>query len=96
VKICLVACNAALAVELREALEHLGLSGYTWWEQVYGKGRASGPHFGDHIWPETNHALLVAVEEAELPGLLEAVRALRARFHREGLKAFVWTVDEVR
>jgi hypothetical protein len=92
-KMLFVLVGQTVAGNVLEALQRRGVTGYTRWESVQGEGRAGGPHLGTHVWPATNHALACVVADELVPELLAELRELRRQFPREGLQAFVWTVE---
>lgn len=94
-KMVVIAYNEALDQEVVELLEACGVEGYTQWTKVYGKGKASGPHLGTHVWPKANNVLAALTDEATAGRLMEGVRKLRKRLAREGIKAFVIPCEEV-
>lgn len=78
-----------------EKLEQAGIEGYTCFSKVLGKGKSSGSHLDNTIWPGANSALLVAVEEDKTQEILQAIRSLRKTASLQGIKAFVWSLDEI-
>ena len=94
-KLVVIAYNEALDGEVEGILEQCGVEGYTKWTKVYGKGKASGPHLGTHVWPKANNVLAAFTDEETAGRLMEAVRGLRERLAREGVKAFVIPCEEV-
>lgn len=94
-KMIMIAYNEAIDMEVMEALEQCRLKNYTKFEGVYGRGSTSGTHLGTDIWPGRNHVLYVAAPEQDVAQLLKCIRKLRTRYGREGVKAFVWTLDEM-
>jgi len=92
-KAILVVYDASIHEEVMEALTGSGVRSFTRFQNVTGSGRASGPHLGTHVWPATNSALLLVVEEEEASRVLEAVRGLRQRWLRTGVKAFCWPIE---
>jgi hypothetical protein len=94
-KLVLIAYNEAIDEEVQELLERNGVVGFTKWTRVYGRGQASEPHLGTHVWPKANNVLLIVTEGPIAQRLLEGVRALRQRLAREGIKAFAWEVQEI-
>ncbi len=94
-KVIFIAYNVAIDEEVMEMLEQNGIESYTKWEKVLGKGAASGPHLGTHIWPASNSALFVATDDQKANKLLASVKKLRAKMRKEGIKAFVLPLDEV-
>ncbi|OGW85808.1 MAG: hypothetical protein A2987_05935 [Omnitrophica bacterium RIFCSPLOWO2_01_FULL_45_10] len=93
-KMVMVVYNEAIDLEVMEALEHCGLKNYTKINATYGKGASSGTHLGTDIWPGRNNILYVSCEEKEARQLVTNIKALRNRLGREGIKAFVWNLEE--
>ena len=76
-------------------LDRLEITGFTRWEDVHGRGSRGGePRLGTHTWPEMNTSLMVVVEDAQVPELLESIKKLDAIDERVGIRAFVWEVLE--
>ncbi|MGQ9662404.1 MAG: PG0541 family transporter-associated protein [Kiritimatiellia bacterium] len=95
-KMVMIVYNEAIDEEVFDALRQCcDLVAYTKWTKVCGQGCRSEPHLQTHVWPKGNNVLMVCTEEITARKLVARVRELRATFGREGLKAFVWTVDEV-
>ena len=94
-KMVMVAYNEALDEEVLELFDKAGVKGYTKWSKVHGKGIASDPHLGTHVWPKANNVLAAAVEDSQAGTLLNNIRELRKTSGREGVKAFVIPVEDV-
>lgn len=94
-KMIMIAYNDAIDMEVMEVLEQCRVKNYTKLMGVYGRGSTSGTHLGTDIWPGRNNVLYVAAPEQDVAQLLTCIRKLRARYGREGVKAFVWPLDEV-
>ncbi|MFO7848671.1 MAG: hypothetical protein R6V67_01815 [Spirochaetia bacterium] len=60
---------------------------YTKIPEVMGVGN-SGPHMGDHIWPEENFILIVYCEEPEAEKIKGVIEELKEFFEGEGIKLF--------
>ena len=76
-------------------LDRLGIRGFTFWEDVQGRGTLTGePHRGTHTWPEMNSAMLVMVDDEKVHEIMQAVKKLSVRNDGVGVRAFVWTVEE--
>lgn len=90
-----IAYNQAYNEEIVEILAENGLRGFTRWEGVEGKGSFNGiPHFGNHAWPELNHALIVMIDdETKVAPLLAEFKARDEAAPDLGLRAFVWSVE---
>jgi len=87
--------NQAIGEEVDECLKRCGIQNYTKFPTVHGVGQHSGPHMGTHIWPGVNSLLAIACQEDTKDRLLEEVRALKRTFQREGIKAFVLSLEEI-
>jgi len=94
-KFVMICYNEAIDDEVIELLEQAGVTGYTKWTMVSGKGQTSGPHLLSHIWPKANNVIAVAVEEQVANSILDKVRQIREKLGSEGLKAFMWEIEEV-
>ena len=77
--------NQANTERVEYMLDELGIRGFTFFEQVQGRGSRDGePRRGTHTWPEMNYR----VEE-----LLQTVRKLDNRNREVGVRAFVWNIE---
>lgn len=90
-----ISYNQALSELVMTIVERNGLRGFTQWENVMGKGSQSGePHLGTHTWPSKNSALLVMMPDEKVSPLLEKLRELDSQTSQQGLRAFVWNIEE--
>ena len=94
-KMIFITYNVAIEIEVMEVLKELAIEGFTRWPRVQGQGITSGPHLDTHIWPTVNSALAVAVEDNKKDKLIERIKSLRQKMGKEGIKAFVWNLEEV-
>jgi len=94
-KMVFIAYDEANEGQVMGVLRDAGAANYTRWTEVQGKGTSSGPHLGTAVWPKRNHALLVAVEDAQAARITEGVRRLRDTLTLKGVKAFVLPLEEV-
>lgn len=91
-----IAYNQGFGKEITEILEAHGQKGYTQWIDIQGRGSETGiPHLGDHAWPEQNYAALTIVPDDKVDGILKDLRAKDESFKALGLRAFVWTIDQM-
>lgn len=75
-------------------LDRLGIKGFTYWEDVQGRGSVDGePRRGTHTWPEMNSAIITVVEDEIVPELLGRIKRLDNRNKEVGVRAFVWNVE---
>ncbi|MDD5584620.1 MAG: hypothetical protein PHV55_06170 [Candidatus Omnitrophica bacterium] len=93
-KMVMIAYNEAIDDEVMEVLENCTLDNYTKIKGAFGKGKTSGTHLGDDIWPGRNNVLYAACEDRDAKQLLTCVKELRKKLGKEGVKAFVWDLEE--
>ena len=85
----------AFSDEVMEALEKNQITGFTFWEEVRGRGSRGGePHLGSHAWPTLNSALLTFVPDQVVDTLLEDLRKADESAPKQGLRAFVLEAEE--
>jgi len=90
-----ISYNQSLTFEVQKILDELSIRGYTQWMDVKGRGTKTGePHEGTHTWPELNNAHLAMVEDEKVAPLLDRLKTLDERVEQQGLKAFVWDVED--
>ncbi len=87
--------NQANTERVEYMLDELGISGFTYFENVQGRGTNGGePRRGTHTWPEMNSAIITVVEDDKVAPLLESVKKLDKRNTTVGIRAFVWNVEQ--
>lgn len=107
----MIVFNQASTARVEYMLDTLEIRGFTFWENVQGRGsgdlgRTAGqadahgrvpgdPHRGTHTWPELNSAILTVIPDDKVDELLLAVRKLDRRNEEVGIRAFVWTIDQM-
>lgn len=92
----MIVFNQANTERVEYMLELLSIRGFTFFEDVQGQGSVTGePRRGTHAWPEMNSAVITVVPDDKVEPLLEAVRKLDKRNEEVGVKAFVWTIDQM-
>jgi nitrogen regulatory protein PII len=94
-KAVLIVHNAAINEEVNEALDALGLKCYTKFTNTIGKGQISEPHLNTDVWPGINYGTFVVIDDAKAEQLMQDIRRLREKLASEGLKAFMWQIDDV-
>ena len=86
--------NQANTERVEYMLDRLGIKGFTYWEDVQGRGSVDGePRRGTHTWPEMNSAIITVVEDEMVPELLGRIKRLDNRNKEVGVRAFVWNVE---
>ncbi len=90
----LIVYNQANNERVEYLLDTLAIRGFTFWENVQGRGHTNGdPHRGTHAWPEMNNAIMTVVEDEKVNDILTAVRKLDKRNEEVGIRAFVWNIE---
>ncbi|MBP5171794.1 MAG: hypothetical protein ILP04_07045 [Bacteroidales bacterium] len=87
--------NQANTSHIEFMLDELKINGFTFFEQVQGRGSHTGePRRGTHSWPEMNSAVITVVEDEKVEELLSCVHKLDLRNKDVGIRAFVWNVEQ--
>ncbi len=87
--------NQALTERVNYILDQLRIKGYTQFPLVYGQGTNGGePRMGSHAWPEMNSSILTIVEDDMVPLLLKYVEKLDHVNLENGIRAFVWNIEQ--
>ncbi|MDR0606213.1 MAG: hypothetical protein LBG80_18195, partial [Bacteroidales bacterium] len=87
--------NQANTERVEYMLDRIGIRGFTWWENVQGRGSVAGePRRGTHTWPEMNSAVITVVPDEKVNEILSRVRKIDAVNDEVGIRAFVWNVEE--
>ena len=82
-------------MEIADAIEKIGVRGFTMWQDIAGRGGFSGePHLGNHAWPTMNNAFLAFVPDDKVDAILEEFKKKDEETPDLGLRAFVWNVEK--
>ncbi|MBP6977879.1 MAG: hypothetical protein PHD61_03665 [Bacteroidales bacterium] len=85
--------NHAHTERVEYVFDRLGIRGYTWWQEVQGRGSETGePRMGTHTWPEMNSAAITVLPDEQVEELLAHIRKLDEVNLEVGIRAFVWEV----
>ncbi|MGQ9620266.1 MAG: PG0541 family transporter-associated protein [Bacteroidales bacterium] len=92
-KAIMVVYNQALTEKVEYMLDHLGVKGYSLWENVQGRGTNTGvPHLGTHVWPEINKCVITIVDDNLTDRILDTVKKIDEINVEVGIRAFVWDI----
>ncbi|MFH1398247.1 MAG: PG0541 family transporter-associated protein [Candidatus Omnitrophota bacterium] len=94
-KMAMIVYNEAVNDEVMDILGRCGLKNHTKITGVFGQGLTSGVHMGDDIWPGRNNILYVACEDKQAQQLLSCINEIRKELGREGIKAFLFPLEEL-
>ena len=88
--------NISIEDEVSDLLAQTGISCYSQWPRMLGKGISTGPKLDTSVWPGAN-ATIMTVTTAEQAGkLMAAVQKLRDEIgSHEGIKAFLTPVEQM-
>ena len=86
--------NNILEDEVNNLLKQHKIEGFSIIENVKGKGKSSGFHLGDSVFPDLNNALFVVDSEDKINMLKQGLKGLKERFPQEGMKIFILPVIE--
>lgn len=94
-KMIFISFNQAYYEIILRLLKQYNLKGYTYWDTVRGAGSETGePHLGTHAWPTLNGAIMVACPKEKVQVILDALHKLDEATPEQGLRAFVWNIEQ--
>ncbi len=94
-KAVMIIFNQANTERVEYMFDKLGIRGYTWFNEVKGRGSETGePRMGTHTWPEMNSSVITIVPDEAVDNLLEAVKKLDEINKEVGVRAFVWAIEK--
>ena len=89
-----IAYNQAYYEEIFGLLEQQGVRGFTKWNEITGRGSATGEaHYGNHTWPTFNDAILSFVDDEKVDSVMDALHDHDLQTPELGLRAFSWKID---
>jgi nitrogen regulatory protein PII len=94
-KMVFIVYSQAADYEVIAAIKKAGVKGYTKMEKACGEGVETEPKLHTHTWPGENCVLFLALEEVELPTIVELIKALKMEHPRAGVKAFIMPMEEI-
>jgi hypothetical protein len=90
-----VACNQSMYDAVMDIMNDMELRGFTGWEELIGRGSNDGePHLGNHAWPTMNSALISVMEDDKAVEFFKRLKQLDEENHKQGLRAFAWSVAD--
>jgi len=78
--------------EVMETLDDLGVCTYTRWSEVEGRISCGDPREGSQVWPGTNSAVMVVVEDGAVDSILLRLEEFNRGREGEGVDAYVLDV----
>ncbi len=90
-----ISYNQALTDRVQDVLDKRNVRGFTKWELTQGRGTSTGePHYGNHTWPSMNSSVMAIMDDDKVPALMESLREVDRQLSKQGLRAFVWNVED--
>ena len=90
-----ISFNQAYYDMILAIMDRNNIKGFTYWSEVHGRGSRTGqPHYGSHAWPTLNSAILAMVEDRQVENFLKLLHDLDTQTEAQGLRAFVWNVEQ--
>ncbi|MDR1981663.1 MAG: hypothetical protein LBQ39_08625 [Tannerellaceae bacterium] len=90
-----ISFNQAYYDTIIAIMDRNNIKGFTYWDTVQGRGSEKGePHYGSHAWPTLNSAILAIVEDRQVANFLDLLHALDRQTEAQGLRAFVWNIEQ--
>ena len=87
--------NQALTERLEYIFEQLRITGFTKCPLVYGRGTNGGePRMASHAWPEMNSSIITIVDDDIVPLMLKYIEKLDNVNKENGIRAFVWNIEQ--
>ena len=78
-----------------EILDVCGLANYTKINCVHGKGTTCGTHLASQVQSGQNKILYVACDNTQVEQVVSGVTNLRKAIGKEGVKAFVMSLEQI-
>ena len=94
-KAVLIMHNVAIEEQVNEALLSIGIDCYTKFTNTLGKGQLSEPHLNTAVWPGVNYGTFIVTDQVKARQIMESVRLMREKLGSEGIKAFMWEIDDI-
>lgn len=94
-KAVLIVHNAAIDAEVNDLLKSVGIDCYTKFAGILGRGQLSEPHLNTEVWPGVNCGTLAVVEDDKARAAMDSVRKMRQIYGSEGVKAFLWEIQDI-
>lgn len=93
-KLVLMTYYVGMDNEVKEILGELGICTYTRFPDVEGRISCGEPRENSHVWPGSNSALFVVVDDDQAERLVQRIETFNAAARGEGVDACV--LDVVR
>ncbi len=90
-----ISYNQATTERIAEMLDRLEIRGYTLFPLTHGRGSYTGePHMANHTWPAMNSTIIAMVADEKVEPAMAALREIDKDTQLQGLRAFVWNIEQ--
>lgn len=90
-----ISYNQAMTERIADMLDEVGIRGYTLFPLTHGRGSYTGePHMANHTWPAMNSTIIAMVDNEKIAPAMERLREIDKDTQLQGLRAFVWNVEQ--
>jgi nitrogen regulatory protein PII len=94
-KLLFITYDADFDEDVMEMLNSLGVTGFTKWDSVLGKGQKGEPRLDDPVWPGFNCAVAAVISDDDQVRILENLKKYCLQRDGKGFKVFVLPVITV-
>ena len=92
----MIVFNQANTMRVEYILDQLQIKGFTFFEQVQGRGTNGGaPHRGTHTGPGMRSTIICVIPDEMVDTLLLDLKKLDLRNEVIGVRAFVWNIEKM-
>lgn len=90
-----ISYNQAMTERIADMLDEVGIRGYTLFPLTHGRGSYTGePHMANHTWPAMNSTIIAMVDDEKIAPAMERLREIDKDTQLQGLRAFVWNIEQ--
>ncbi len=86
--------NNIVDEEVEKILKKESIAGFSIIENIKGKGKSSGFHLGDSVFPDLNNAVFIVDTQDKINTLKKEFAGLKEKYPEEGMKIFILPVIE--
>ena len=94
-KMYMIVYDAGYDEDVINTISSFGITGYTKWTKVLGKGEKSDPKMDDGIWPGYNSTIILTVNMAQEAGLNQEFIRLYEKLQSKGIRVFSWPIKQI-
>jgi len=95
-KMLILVYNISIQEEVLDIIESQGVTCYTKWPRLVGRGLKTGPRLDNDVWPGANAAIMTVTDAEHAEKLMQAIQKFRDDIgEHEGIKAFQLPVEKM-